>query len=291
MTQWRFHRHRFHDAAQPLWSNDTMAGEEQERFEDYVELELVIENVQAGRITHPPKTVTPEQARIYAMLMLCHTLAPHVLEPRPAFVAALQRRLQQELDALTTISAVSAENDHSQKHQLTVSRRTMLARSGVVAASLVAGAGIEHTLQQAHTGPWTAPATVPLLPTTAPATWHFVTTLADLGANVMRFTTNTIVGYVLSTTDTEQKNKEGPPQGTHIIALSAACTHMGCLVQWHDTDRHFHCPCHGGLFAENGTAVVAPGAKDALLPLPRLDTKVEHGKVYVRIPVSSRPWK
>lgn len=269
-----------------------MAGEEQERFEDYGELEKFIEKLQAGHIAHPSQQVTPNQARIYAMVMLFRTLVPERLEPRPAFASTLHLCLQQELEALiTTPPAPSSESEHVQKHHLTISRRSILTRSAAVAASLVAGAGIEHIFQQTHTSTGKTYAHVPLFPTTAPSTWHFVTTLVNLEEHVIRFTTNTVVGYVLSLTDTEIKNSDSQTQGTQVIALSAACTHMGCLVQWHDAERHFHCPCHGGLFAENGSAVVAPGAKYSLPPLPRLDTKVEHGNVYVRIPVSLHTWK
>jgi len=36
------------------------------------------------------------------------------------------------------------------------------------------------------------------------------------------------------------------------IGVSAACAHLGCLVHWHGSDQAFHCPCHYGIFLEEG---------------------------------------
>ncbi len=66
----------------------------------------------------------------------------------------------------------------------------------------------------------------------------------------------------------------------------AACTHMGCIVQWQNSDHKFHCPCHGGLFTASGEADAA-SSKLYLQPLPQLETKIDQGKVYVRVPTRS----
>lgn len=75
-----------------------MSGEERERFEDYLELETFIEALQAGRIAHLPQDVTPDQAGVYHIVILFHSIFPKALEPRPAFAAVLlQVLLEQEL--------------------------------------------------------------------------------------------------------------------------------------------------------------------------------------------------
>lgn len=43
-----------------------------------------------------------------------------------------------------------------------------------------------------------------------------------------------------------------------IHAVSAVCTHMGCLVGWNETDRTWDCPCHGSRFALDGAVIHGP---------------------------------
>ena len=40
-----------------------------------------------------------------------------------------------------------------------------------------------------------------------------------------------------------------------FVAMSALCTHKGCIVKWQDSRRVFRCPCHDGLFDERGNVV------------------------------------
>ena len=126
-----------------------MSGEDQERFEDYLELEQYIEQLQAGRVAHPPAELTPSQANIYRMAALFRSASPEASEPRPEFAADLQARLEQELQQRPKPAPQPqpAQRKKEQKKLHYVSRRALLTGGAAVAASLVVGAGIEHVVE------------------------------------------------------------------------------------------------------------------------------------------------
>ncbi|TMD51423.1 MAG: hypothetical protein E6I93_10890 [Chloroflexi bacterium] len=72
-----------------------MAGEDQERLEDYLALERYIEALQAGRVAHIPEEVTPDLACIYRMALSLHAASSGAAAPRPEFLAELQAKLTQ----------------------------------------------------------------------------------------------------------------------------------------------------------------------------------------------------
>lgn len=51
------------------------------------------------------------------------------------------------------------------------------------------------------------------------------------------------------------------PTAGEFIALSAVCTHLGCIVKWVDEKGEFLCPCHGGQFSANGQVLAGPPPK------------------------------
>jgi Rieske Fe-S protein len=52
-----------------------------------------------------------------------------------------------------------------------------------------------------------------------------------------------------------------------VHALSATCTHLGCIVHFNDAERAWECPCHGSRFAPDGSVLQGPANE----PLARKD--------------------
>ncbi len=44
----------------------------------------------------------------------------------------------------------------------------------------------------------------------------------------------------------------------NVHAVSARCTHLGCIVNWNRAERTWDCPCHGSRFAQSGTVLEGP---------------------------------
>jgi cytochrome b6-f complex iron-sulfur subunit len=57
----------------------------------------------------------------------------------------------------------------------------------------------------------------------------------------------------------------GAPGG--VYALSAVCTHLGCITRFRSDERVIACPCHGSRFDLEGNVVHGPAPR----PLPWLE--------------------
>jgi cytochrome b6-f complex iron-sulfur subunit len=49
-----------------------------------------------------------------------------------------------------------------------------------------------------------------------------------------------------------------------FYAISAVCTHLGCITQWKLEADQIQCPCHGSKFKSDGTKIEGPAPQ----PLP-----------------------
>jgi Rieske Fe-S protein len=261
-----------------------MPGEDQERFEDYLELEAFIAELQAGHVAHPPQELTPAQARAYRMATLFHAATPGVGEPDPDFAAQLQAHLEQELQSMQHDSRPIAL-----PRKARVSRRLLLTGSATVAASVALGAGIDHIVERKQqTGPDANDTNQEIVVKVAsPLDWFPVTTVATLATSAVKFRVESLNGAKLFTGYVVRADSTTSEQGK-IIALSAACTHKGCIVDWSATDHKFHCPCHGGTFTQDGGVDTTQTSSWLYLdPLPMLEAREEaNGQVSVRMPAS-----
>jgi glycine/D-amino acid oxidase-like deaminating enzyme/nitrite reductase/ring-hydroxylating ferredoxin subunit len=76
---------------------------------------------------------------------------------------------------------------------------------------------------------------------------HSFEDLAPGRAAILRIDGRNVAGY---------RDEEGA-----LHAVSAVCTHMGCILGWNETDRSWDCPCHGSRFALDGGIIHGPAVK------------------------------
>ncbi|MFQ6040045.1 MAG: ubiquinol-cytochrome c reductase iron-sulfur subunit [Candidatus Poribacteria bacterium] len=69
----------------------------------------------------------------------------------------------------------------------------------------------------------------------------------------------------------------GQTQQGRYFALSAICTHLGCIVDWDKPTQLIKCPCHAAVFDTYGTVLAGPAPK----PLPSYSVNTIAGKIYV----------
>ena len=144
-----------------------------------------------------------------------------------------------------------------------VSRRALLRTAGFAAAAGVAGAVIERTIA---TQPPGQQATL----TPDNGTWRAVAAVADVPAGqAMRFSSGPVEGVVVN-------------DGGTIKAVSAVCTHQGCLLLLDAAAHRLRCPCHPTVFSVTGKLLsyqlATPPAN-----LPGLQARVRDGQIEVLV--------
>jgi Rieske Fe-S protein len=71
-----------------------------------------------------------------------------------------------------------------------------------------------------------------------------------------------------------------------FFALSAVCTHLGCIARWQDQEKTIFCPCHGSRFGTNGDVLSGPAPQ----PLKHLAISLEqNGRLTVDTAVGADP--
>ncbi|MEJ2286357.1 MAG: Rieske 2Fe-2S domain-containing protein [Desulfobacterales bacterium] len=82
-------------------------------------------------------------------------------------------------------------------------------------------------------------------------------------------------GWLAATTRSLAYVKQ--PKEGQVIAISATCSHLGCIVTWDEEQKIFKCPCHNGRYDAQGRVISGPPPR----PLKRHRTKMEDGKIFL----------
>ncbi len=183
--------------------------------------------------------LSAEEQRMVRMAQLLHGSQAHEVDPE--FRDRLHARL------------VPGERRYTR-------RRAFLSSLGALAAGAVAGVEVDRLVR--GTGGSTNPVT-PLVG--ANGKWVPVAQVADLPSGAVKsFSAGALQGYVI--------NHNG-----QVRAISRACTHMGCSVNFSHDEQHFVCPCHGAEFDVNGRFLYGSQGRPyspALAPLPPITTRI-----------------
>ena len=84
----------------------------------------------------------------------------------------------------------------------------------------------------------------------------------------------------------EERGLASAGERGEFIAFSAHCTHLGCPVRWLPDAQLFMCPCHGGVYYQDGAVAAGPPP----MPLVRYEVRVENGEVRIKtapIPITT----
>lgn len=66
---------------------------------------------------------------------------------------------------------------------------------------------------------------------------------------------------------------------TRVVAISAVCTHVRCILGYDRERKGFVCPCHDGRFDMGGNVISGPPPR----PLPTYGVSVRAGEVFVHL--------
>jgi len=253
------------------------------------ELIDVILSEQGGSL---PGGLTQDEVSLAQTVALLKAANSEALRPDPAFVTDLHRRLfglagggtadsrgGAVAPAAPRLAAAPVQEDQPQRTNPLSRRRLLGALAGGAAAGLALGAAAGHAAADTEASARVRraeqriadvvsgearPYHTPLIGTHGEWVTVAVADAVPLGG-AQRFEAGALVGYLL-------RDSAG-----RFSAVSATCTHMGCLLTWQDSGRRLLCPCHGAAYDAEGTVVSGV----ARHPLPHIMVRVVGGEAQV----------
>jgi menaquinol-cytochrome c reductase iron-sulfur subunit len=72
--------------------------------------------------------------------------------------------------------------------------------------------------------------------------------------------------------------RHNSPSPTDFTVFVINCTHLGCPVNWLPGGHIFLCPCHGGVFNQDGTVAAGPPPRS----LFQYETRIVNGQLQIR---------
>lgn len=71
------------------------------------------------------------------------------------------------------------------------------------------------------------------------------------------------------------KTRDGKTQTVYLTAYTRICTHLGCTPGLPEADHQMTCPCHGSVYAIDGSVIQGPAEQ----PLQAVKLEVKDGAV------------
>jgi cytochrome b6-f complex iron-sulfur subunit len=216
-----------------------------------------------------PKNFAPDDFEAAQMRTAIDLQAsrPGADEPRPEFLAELNRRLAVQMDG-TSESASTPK-----PAWLRANRRQVIVGSSAAATAAVAAVSVDRLLL-GRDADRRAPteAAEELVPNDG--SWQQVAASTEVPEGAMHpFDLGSIVGFV--------RRVDGRVEG-----VSGVCTHQGCRLWFDAPDDRLRCPCHSTSFSKEGQ-VLTHQLPIAPKPLPKLEVREAGGVIEVFSPPSA----
>jgi cytochrome b6-f complex iron-sulfur subunit len=168
--------------------------------------------------------------------------------PTQAFIDELGQRLRTRMDA---------------KPETSVSRRALFRTAGFAAAAGIAGVALDRALVG-------LPSSEQSTMTPTNGTWRAVAAVQEVpSGQALRFSSGPVEGFVVN-------------DGGTIKAVSAVCTHQGCLLRLDAAAHRLRCPCHASVFSTTGV-LISHQLPRPPANLPNLQARVRDGQIEVLV--------